>query len=391
MDPVRRQQLAEIREQEAAAKKEQDHQAGPAKEEEKKVEIEDINFYDGERDFAFDYGHSNIDLSENNIDQGRNSVKENSGKVQELGFNDFMNKVSGNNRLDKATVIRNPKKQAVNSAGNLESSLEKFNTKRLLSSGETVEHERAREAAQKLVEWKTGDLFKGGMGDLSVEQSKQYAKMWLSAAGDLHQKAQRYVEMKNPLSPAGRDRKAGAKQLSAAAAAEVSTAEKAIRGQGLSLKDVYQEIAQDRLREAGENIRSVEGKSFQELPEKEQQKLLHNIYDVLAAKVSLNSFEHAVQGNANTTGGNFFAVRHAMERNSTLANAVAGYLSDPNTNLQSLKNDLAMDGRSLYNSIAGSMTKQGININNRFVRSEAEMKKDTDWNPAPAKKNQNIM
>ena len=389
-DPVRRQQLAEIREREAAAKKEQDHQAGPAKEEEKKVEIEDINFYDAERDFAFDYGHNNIDLSENNIDQGRNSVKENSGNVQELGFNDFVNKVSGNNRLDKATVIRNPKKQAVNSAGNLESSLEKFNTKRLLSSGETVEHERAREAAQKLVEWKTGDRFKGGMGDLSEEQSKQYAKMWLSAAGDLHQKAQRYVEMKNPLSPAGRDRKAGAKQLSAAAAAEVSTAEKTIRDQGLSLKEVYQEIAQDRLREASEKISSADGKSFQELPEKDQQQLLHNIYDVLAAKVSLTSLGEAAQGNANTTGGNFFAVRHAMERNSALANAVAGYLNDPQMNMQTLKKDLAEDGGSLYNSIAGRLRQQGINIS-QFVRSEADMKKDTDWNPAPAKKNQNIM
>ena len=171
---------------------------------------------------------------------------------------------------------------------------------------------------------------------------------------------------------------------------EADEAEKTIRDQGLSLKEVYQEIAQDRLREASAKISSAEDKPFQELPEKDQQKLLHNIYDVLAAKESLNSLENAVQGNANTTGGNFFAVRHAMERNSALANAVAGYLNDPQMNMQTLKKDLAEDGGSLYNSIAGRLRQQGINIS-QFVRSEADMKKDTDWNPAPAKKNQNIM
>lgn len=339
---------------------------------------------------------SSDQLADNQIEKGKKNV------IKELNLSQLENKISGNNNLDDAVIYDAPKRgrnrvaaaTAVPALKEVQDSLKKFNTSRLFTSSETVEHERARQAAERLIQRKSFTSYRGGkmLENPNMNEAGKFdaAVLWLKDAADLHQKAARYAETKNPLSPAGRSRKEGAEQLAAFANKELKAAEAAIVEQGMDLKEVYQGVAAKQLEEARNRVFARNFNKFENLSERDQQLLCHDILDIVAAEQAKAALEKDPQ---NIAGGNFYAVRNAMERNVGMVNAVTAYLSNPNVDAQRIRADVFDENTGLMKNMRASLR---IETNDRvkmddFVRTSQQMAADSSWNKMPAKQNQRGM
>ncbi len=123
-----------------------------------------------------------------------------------------------------------------------------------------------------------------------------------------------------------------------------------------------------------------------DLPEREQQRLVHDILDVLAGKQSAKALEQNPQ---NTAGGNFYAVRNAMEKNAGMVNAVKAYLSNPSVDAKQIRQDLYGTSEKLMNNMTASLeieTGGKVKMDD-FVRTQQQMAADSEWNKMPAKQN----
>ena len=339
---------------------------------------------------------SSDQLADNQIEKGKKNV------IKELNLSQLENKISGNNNLDDAVIYDAPKRgrnrvaaaTAVPALKEVQDSLKKFNTSRLFTSSETVEHERARQAAEKLIRRKSFTSYRGGKGleNPNMNEAGKFdaAVLWLKDAADLHQKAARYAETKNPLSPAGRSRKEGAEQLAAFANKELKAAEAAIVEQGMDLREVYQGVAAKQLEEARNRVFARDFNKFENLSERDQQLLCHDILDIVAAEQAKAALEKDPQ---NIAGGNFYAVRNAMERNVGMVNAVTAYLSNPNVDAQRIRADVFDENTGLMKNMRASLrieTDGRVKMDD-FVRTSQQMAADSSWNKMPAKQNQRGM
>ena len=339
---------------------------------------------------------SSDQLADNQIEKGKKNV------IKELNLSQLENKISGNNNLDDAVIYDAPKRgrnrvaaaTAVPALKEVQDSLKKFNTSRLFTSSETVEHERARQAAERLIQRKSFTSYRGGKGleNPNMNEAGKFdaAVLWLKDAADLHQKAARYAETKNPLSPAGRSRKEGAEQLAAFANKELKAAEAAIVEQGMDLKEVYQGVAAKQLEEARNRVFARDFNKFENLSERDQQLLCHDILDIVAAEQAKAALEKDPQ---NIAGGNFYAVRNAMERNVGMVNAVTAYLSNPNVDAQRIRADVFDENTGLMKNMRASLrieTDGRVKMDD-FVRTPQQMAADSSWNKMPAKQNQRGM
>ena len=339
---------------------------------------------------------SSDQLADNQIEKGKKNV------IKELNLSQLENKISGNNNLNDAVVYDAPKHgrnrvaaaSAIPTVKQVQDSLKKFNTSRMFTSSETVEHERARQAAEKLIRRKSFTSYRGGkmLENPNMNEAGKFdaAVLWLKDAADLHQKAVRYAETKNPLSPAGRSRKEGAEQLAAFANKELKAAEAAIVEQGMDLKTVYQGVAAKQLDEARNRVFNMNFNKFEGLSERDQQLLCHDILDIMAGKQAAEALEKDPQ---NIAGGNFFAVRNAMERNVGMMSALTAYLSNPNVDAQKIRADIVGSSKGLMDNMRASLR---IETNDRvkmddFVRTSQQMAADSSWNKMPAKQNQRGM
>ena len=339
---------------------------------------------------------SSDQLADNQIEKGKKNV------IKELNLSQLENKISGNNNLDDAVIYDAPKRgrnrvaaaTAVPALKEVQDSLKKFNTSRLFTSSETVEHERARQAAERLIQRKSFTSYRGGKGleNPNMNEAGKFdaAVLGLKDAADLHQKAARYAETKNPLSPAGRSRKEGAEQLAAFANKELKAAEAAIVEQGMDLKEVYQGVAAKQLEEARNRVFARDFNKFENLSERDQQLLCHDILDIVAAEQAKAALEKDPQ---NIAGGNFYAVRNAMERNVGMVNAVTAYLSNPNVDAQRIRADVFDENTGLMKNMRASLrieTDGRVKMDD-FVRTSQQMAADSSWNKMPAKQNQRGM
>ena len=339
---------------------------------------------------------SSDQLADNQIEKGKKNV------IKELNLSQLENKISGNNNLDDAVIYDAPKRgrnrvaaaTAVPALKEVQDSLKKFNTSRLFTSSETVEHERARQAAERLIQRKSFTSYRGGKGleNPNMNEAGKFdaAVLWLKDAADLHQKAARYAETKNPLSPAGRSRKEGAEQLAAFANKELKAAEAAIVEQGMDLKEVYQGVAAKQLEEARNRVFARDFNKFENLSERDQQLLCHDILDIVAAEQAKAALEKDPQ---NIAGGNFYAVRNAMERNVGMVNAVTAYLSNPNVDAQRIRADVSDENTGPMKNMRASLrieTDGRVKMDD-FVRTSQQMAADSSWNKMPAKQNQRGM
>ena len=339
---------------------------------------------------------SSDQLADNQIEKGKKNV------IKELNLSQLENKISGNNNLDDAVIYDAPKRgrnrvaaaTAVPALKEVQDSLKKFNTSRLFTSSETVEHERARQAAERLIQRKSFTSYRGGkmLENPNMNEAGKFdaAVLWLKDAADLHQKAARYAETKNPLSPAGRSRKEGAEQLAAFANKELKAAEAAIVEQGMDLKEVYQGVAAKQLEEARNRVFARDFNKFENLSERDQQLLCHDILDIVAAEQAKAALEKDPQ---NIAGGNFYAVRNAMERNVGMVNAVTAYLSNPNVDAQRIRADVFDENTGLMKNMRASLrieTDGRVKMDD-FVRTSQQMAADSSWNKMPAKQNQRGM
>ena len=339
---------------------------------------------------------SSDQLADNQIEKGKKNV------IKELNLSQLENKISGNNNLDDAVIYDAPKRgrnrvaaaTAVPALKEVQDSLKKFNTSRLFTSSETVEHERARQAAERLIQRKSFTSYRGGKGleNPNMNEAGKFdaAVLWLKDAADLHQKAARYAETKNPLSPAGRSRKEGAEQLAAFANKELKAAEAAIVEQGMDLREVFQGVAAKQLEEARNRVFARDFNKFENLSERDQQLLCHDILDIVAAEQAKAALEKDPQ---NIAGGNFYAVRNAMERNVGMMNAVTAYLSNPNVDAQRIRADVFDENTGLMKNMRASLrieTDGRVKMDD-FVRTSQQMAADSSWNKMPAKQNQRGM
>ena len=129
---------------------------------------------------------------------------------------------------------------------------------------------------------------------------------------------------------------------------------------------------------------------FEDLSERDQQLLCHDILDIVAAEQAKAALEKDPQ---NIAGGNFYAVRNAMERNVGMVNAVTAYLSNPNVDAQRIRADVFDENTGLMKNMRASLrieTDGRVKMDD-FVRTPQQMAADSSWNKMPAKQNQRGM
>ena len=175
------------------------------------------------------------------------------------------------------------------------------------------------------------------LGQVENRQEKmQRAVQWMSAAQEMFYQADIYVNQKDPLTFAGRDRKNGAKDLRNIAAREIKAAEDAIRAAGGEemLQEVYRGVAQQKAM-AAENLMSRmdiskptqerNGRSIDKQVEDQKHEVRRLMLDSLAAHVSEMALHDSPQ---NTAGANFHNIRTHLEWNVKLAMAVYDHIEE---------------------------------------------------------------
>ena len=266
----------------------------------------------------------------------RTQVKENAGPAS-ISLASLQEKLGQTNtNLAKHTASK------VGSLGNIndreiKKALDKFDTKRLFGQRASRSHQRVTDAVNSMVTLKNsgeGSL-SASLGQVENRQEKmQRAVQWMSAAQEMFYQADIYVNQKDPLTFAGRDRKNGAKDLRNIAAREIRAAEDAIRAAGGEemLQEVYRGVAQQKAM-AAENLMSKmdiskptqerNGRSIDKQVEDQKHEVRRLMLDSLAAHVSEMALHDSPQ---NTAGANFHNIRTHLEGNVKLAMAVYDHI-----------------------------------------------------------------
>ena len=148
---------------------------------------------------------------------------------------------------------KEPMKKASTVLETYTNSMSLFNKKRAsFFKQESTEHKELREAAEKMqsmrsttFEGKQFGIKEALAAEKNAEARMNIAKTWLRNAHELRDAAKNYINIKDldlvTLSPAGRDRKRGAKQLKKLGKAEIDQCRNTINsmeGDGLELKSV---------------------------------------------------------------------------------------------------------------------------------------------------------
>ena len=256
---------------------------------------------------------------------------------RQMNFSSLQEKLGQTNtNLAKHTASK------VGSLGNIndreiKKALDKFDTKRLFGQRASRSHQRVTDAVNSMVTLKNsgeGSL-SASLGQVENRQEKmQRAVQWMSAAQEMFYQADIYVNQKDPLTFAGRDRKNGAKDLRNIAAREIKAAEDAIRAAGGEemLQEVYRGVAQQKAM-AAENLMSRmdiskptqerNGRSIDKQVEDQKHEVRRLMLDSLAAHVSEMALHDSPQ---NTAGANFHNIRTHLEWNVKLAMAVYDHI-----------------------------------------------------------------
>ncbi|MCR5337012.1 MAG: hypothetical protein K6E75_00500 [Lachnospiraceae bacterium] len=208
---------------------------------------------------------------------------------------EFNNDIS---ELDKTVVYKRKKSdtkidkpgQVIDKYGD---ALKVFNTKRAaIFEQESEEHKKLREAAEEIVKFRR-DAHDEKMGPAerlsnttSQDKKMDIAKEWLEKVSVLCRAADEYLEKKDGLTItfAGNDRKKGARELQKLAKKEMKLCLESIEKEGLSLAEIYKDIAYDKVKKAEETAEELY--KVADRTNADSMRLYEAVHDALAAYAS---------------------------------------------------------------------------------------------------------
>ena len=216
-------------------------------------------------------------------------------KAEELQQDFLQNEIS---ELDKSVVYKRKKSdtkidkpgQVIDKYGD---ALKVFNTKRAaIFEQESEEHKKLREAAEEIVKFRQ-DAHDEKMGPAerlsnitSQDRKMDIAKEWLEKVSGLCHAADEYLEKKDGLTItfAGNDRKKGARELQKLAKKEMKLCLKSIEKEGLSLAEIYKDIAWDKVKKAEKTAKELYKGT--DRTNADNMRLYDAVHDALAAYAS---------------------------------------------------------------------------------------------------------
>ncbi len=277
---------------------------------------------------------------------------------------------------------KEPMKKASTVLETYTNSMSLFNKKRAsFFKQESTEHKELREAAEKMKQIRESvkESFKGeGPKDALAKMQDRKAQMslakkWLRSAHELRDAAKNYINIKDldfvTLSPAGRDRKRGAKQLKKLGKAEIDQCRNtinSIEGDGFDLKTVYEELKNDKLNEAYETLNKL--KDVKNLDPKQELQLWEAVHTVVGAHTVDKSLEKGMD----IKDCNIFRSTEKNKHSYVLNTSVTRYLK--NTEVSDIIKDI----------------NSGANVFiNKIKEYKPDLAKDFDTTVAPKQPKQN--
>ena len=312
---------------------------------------------------------------------GKNLCQILTQKTNEYCINNHI-KTAAENIAAAQEKAKEPMKKASTVLETYTNSMSLFNKKRAsFFKQESTEHKKLREAAEKMQQLRgtiTGDFDGVGPKDALSKIQKRDARMtlaktWLRNAHELRDAAQNYINIKDidlvTISPAGRDRKRGAKQLKKLGKAEIDQCRNTINSigaDGLDLKTVYEELKNDKLNEAYETLNKL--KDVKNLDSKQELQLWEAVHTVVGAHTVDKSLEKGMD----IKDCNIFRATE-MNKHSYVMNAsVTSYIK--NTEVSDIIKDI----------------NSGANVFiNKIKEYKPDLAKDFDTTVAPKQPKQN--
>ena len=247
-----------------------------------------------------------------------------------------------------------------------DAALKRFNTSRAsIFRQESNTHKYVKTAAEKMINMRKEfgvlkDVQSVMESITDPQDKKEFAKRWLKTAKDLHYEARNYVHVKNPKTFAGADRYGGARDLRQVAKREVGFAENAIRrlgGNDFTLDSLYKDIANDKLKDAYQDIKNLDfkdpteklnGRSISDQKNDKIKFVIKKLSDALAANASFKKLTEQPQSAAIN---NFYSLRTSLDRDAVFTNALKNYLSR-NWNKDTILKDLENGCKGLGDKLA---------------------------------------
>ncbi|MCR5283075.1 MAG: hypothetical protein K6E18_06860 [Lachnospiraceae bacterium] len=291
-------------------------------------------------------GNATLKPGYEKIAYGKNNCQLLTQKTNEYCINNHI-KTAEENIAAAQEKAKEPMKKASTVLETYTNSMSLFNKKRAsFFKQESTEHKELREAAEKMqsmrsttFEGKQFGIKEALAAEKNAEARMNIAKTWLRNAHELRDAAKNYINIKDldfvTLSPSGRDRKRGAKQLKKLGKAEIDQCRNTINsleGNGVDLKSVYEELKNDKVSEAYTTINSLS--KVDTLNHQQELKLWDAVHTVLGAQTVDKSLDRGMD----IKDCNIFRATEKNKHSLVLNTSVTNYIQ--NTKVSDIIKDI---------------------------------------------------